>query len=175
MFGMKRILAVGAIVAFALMPGCNSKIDSANGPDVVFEVDNPLIPTVEGTRDPVTLVCTFKVTVATASFKNKPKNSLAGTSPFNDILLESVTVTYVWDDVNIPGGGGVSGPTVFGLGGSVPANGTSTAQFSVVNAGDIAGRDGHSAALGMTFRGHTVAGDAVEAEIGGNLIVNTCQ
>jgi hypothetical protein len=170
MFGIKRILAVGAIVAFALMPGCNSKIDDASGPDVVFEVDNPLIPTVEGTKDPITLVCTFKVTVATASFKNKPKNSLAGTSPFNDILLESVTVTYVWDD-----GLGVAGPTVFGLGGSVPANGTSTAQFSVVNANDIIGRDGHSAALAMTFRGHTVAGDAVEATIGGNLIVNTCQ
>ena len=170
MLGMKRILAVGTVVAFALMPGCNSTIDDPSGPDVVLEVENPIIPPITGAANPTPPpACTFTVANATASFKNKAKNSLGATSPFNDIVLETVTVTYVWDDLL-----GVSGPTVFGVGGSVPAGGQATAQFAVVNLGDLVGRDGHTAAMTLVFRGHTVAGDAVSSSTGGTLAVGSC-
>jgi hypothetical protein len=170
MFGTKRVLAAGAVVVFALMSGCNNTVDDPSGPDVVLEVDNPIIPPITATANTTPPpACTFTLTNATASFKNKAKNSLGGTSPFNDIVLETVTVTYVWDDAL-----GVSGPTVFGVGGSVPANGQSTAQFAVVNLFDLNGREGHTAALTLVFHGHTVAGDAVSSSTGGTLSVASC-
>lgn len=172
MLGRNRILvavaAVLAIVSFA--PGCNSNIDSANGPDVVMLVENVTIPPVTGSLDQTTNTCTLTVTNATATFKNKPKNELATTSPFNDIILQDVTVGYSWQDGNNP-----LTPSVFGVGGSIPANGNSTASFAIANVGDILAHTNQTAALTLTFRGQTVAGDSVSVTTGGSLVVNSCQ
>jgi hypothetical protein len=172
MFGRNRILvavaAALAIVSFA--PGCNSNIDSASGPDVVMLVENMNIPPVTAATDATSGACTFTITNANATFKNKPKNSLASTSPFNDIVLQDVTVYYDWG-----GSSGATGtPSVFGVGGSVPADGSSTAQFAVADVAAVLGHAGETAAMTMTFHGNTVAGDAVSVTTGGSLIVNNC-
>ena len=170
MLGKTRILlAVAAVAALAVVPSCNSNIDNTSSGDVVLEVENVTIPPVTEAVDQVTLQCVVTLTNSTGTFKNKPKNSLATSSPFNDIILKDVIVTYTWDD-----GAGVTGPSTFGVGGAVPANGQSTAQFAVVNAGDLTGRDGHTAALSLTFEGETVAGKTVTVTTGGSLVVGSC-
>lgn len=172
MFRTQRVLpALAALLALAIVPSCNSSIDKASGPNVVLEVENVTIPPVNATVDATTGTCTVTLTNSTATFKNKPKNSLGSTSPFNDIILKDVIVTYIWDD-----NAGVAGPTVFGVGGSVAANGSSTAQFGVVTIGDITGtsRFGHSATLTLTFEGETVSGEPIQVVTGGTLSVGSC-
>jgi hypothetical protein len=157
------------LAAAGWFAGCNGTIDDE--PNVVLEAENVVIPPLTGARDATTLLCVYSITNATATFKNKPKNALAVTSPYNDIVLQDVLVGYVWDDAT-----GVTAAQ-FGMGGTVPANGTSTGQFSVVNAQDLGlpSREGHTASLTMTFRGITVSGEAVSVTTGGSLTVNTCQ
>jgi hypothetical protein len=169
----KILAGLLVVAAGGWFAGCNSTIDKE--PDVVLEVENLTIPVVTASQDSVTNTCTFTITNANATFKNKPKNQFAGEEPFNDILLQSIDIAYAWDD------GAVAPPRTTGLGGSVPANGSSTGQFSVVSNNDLATicptvecRSGHTAALSMTFRGETVSGDAVSVTTGGTLQVNSC-
>jgi len=164
-----KLIVPVLVLAAGWFAGCNSTIDSE--PNVVLEVENLTIPPINGTRNTTTLQCTFTLANASATFKNKPKNALAGASPFNDIVLHNVTVAYTWDDAT-----GV-GAATFGLGGTVPADGSSTGQFAVVNAFDLiqpSSREGHTASLSMTFRGTTVSGEDVSVTTGGTLTVNTC-
>jgi hypothetical protein len=165
----KLLICTLIVAATGWIAGCNSHIDSK--PNVVLEVDQFVVPPITNTRNATTGLCTFLVNNATATFKDKPKNSLAGQDPFNDIALQSVLVDYVWDD-----GVGVTQAT-FGVGGTVPAGGSSSEQFSVVNGNDLItpDRGGHTARMTLTFYGTTVAGEAVSASIGGSLNVNTCQ
>src|SRR5262245_24999299 len=137
-----RLLAAFSLVLAGAggFVGCNSTIDDTDSAPVVLEVENLQIPPVTSTSDPLNPgSCTATLTNSSATFKNKPKNAVAVSSPFNDIILQNVVVTYAWDD-----GVGVTGPTTFGVGGSVPANGSATGQFQVVNAFDLVGRQGHS-------------------------------
>ena len=83
-----------------------------------------------------------------------------------------MTVSYVW------GGGQILTNKVFGLGGTVPANGSSSGNFAVINANDLIAASpngGDTASLTLVFRGVTVGGDAVSVTTGGTLTVNTCQ
>ena len=167
-----KILAGTVVLAAAgWFAGCNGTIDKE--PNVVLEVETLTIPPITSSQDSTSGTCTYTITAANGTFKNKPKNQFAGTSPFNDIVLQSVNVTYVWDD------GEPQAPATAGLGGSVPADGSGTAQFSVIsnqalgNTGAL-GRAGHTATLGLTFNGITVSGDAVSASTGGTLQVNSC-
>jgi hypothetical protein len=169
-----KLLARTVVLAAAgWFAGCNSTID--NEPNVVLEVQTLTISPVTVQQDSVLNTCTYTITAANATFKNLPKNQYAGTSPFNDIVLQSVDISYVWDD-----NPAVITPTrTTGLGGAVPAGGSATAQFSVVANGDLEanppfGRAGHTAALWMTFHGQTVSGDAVSTATGGTLQVNSC-
>jgi hypothetical protein len=166
-----KVLARSIVLAaLAVFVGCNSTIDSE--PNVVLEVDNLAIVPITGAIDATTGNCAFTLTNATATFKNKPKNALAEASPFNDIVLQSLSVTYVWDN------GFVLANTQFGIGGTVPANGTSTASFAVVNAADLIAASpngGNTASLTLVFRGTTVSGDPISATTGATLTVNTCQ
>jgi len=166
-----KILALTVVLAAAgWLAGCNSTIDSE--PNVVLEVKTLTITPITGARDPVSGACLFTVTNATATFDNKPKNALAIESPFNDIVLQDVVVTYTWENSPV----GVASST-FGVGGTVPANGSTPAQFAVVNAQDLfapVNREGQTANLQLTFRGITVSGESVSTTTGGSLTVNTC-
>jgi len=172
-----RILARTVVLAAAgWFASCNGTIDK--GPNVILEVETLTIPPITSSANGTGGSCTYMVTAANGTFKNKPKNQFAETSPFNDIILQNLVVTYVWDD------GVAQPPVVAGLGGAVPANGSASAQFSVVsNAALIVdgpndpagtGRAGHTASLGLTFNGTTVSGDAVSTTTGATLQVNSC-
>ena len=162
-----NLIAKTAFLLLAgLIAGCNSTVDTE--PDVVLEVQTLTIPPVTGSI--TTGTCVFTLTNSTATLKNVPKSSLAGTSPFNDIVMQDVLVTYIWDD-----GAGVTSAQ-FGVGATVPAGGTASAQFATVNALDLTtpDRQGHTANLTLTFRGTTVSGDPVSVTTGGSLTVNAC-
>jgi hypothetical protein len=172
----KLLTCTVVLAAAGWFAGCNSTIDDE--PNVVLEVATLTINPITSSANGPGGACTFTVTSASGSFNNKPKNQYAGTSPFNDIVLQSVEISYVWDD-------GVVQPSVSaGLGGTVPANGSSSAQFSVISGAALTvdgptdpagtGRAGHTANLALTFRGTTVAGEAVSASTGGTLPVNSC-
>ncbi|HJQ97217.1 MAG TPA: hypothetical protein VJ826_02830 [Candidatus Polarisedimenticolaceae bacterium] len=170
MISTKRILALSALAALAAFPSCNSNIDDADGPHVILEAENLTIPPVNGQVDTVTQICTFSVQNANVTFKNKPKNEQGASSPFNDIVLENVHVTYDWGP-----GGQAMGPADFGLGGTVPANGSAPAQFAVVSGLDLSTHEGQIGSLTLTFSGHTVSGEAVSTTTGGTIAVGTCQ
>jgi len=153
---------------------CNSYIDDE--PNVVLEIETLTSPPVSGSINTVTGECIFTIVNASALFKNKPKNALAGSSvaPFNDIVLQRVSIDYVWDD-----GAALSG-VIFGVSGTVPSGGQVASQFPLVNAtvlnSGVTPRDGHTAQLSITAYGMTVAGEPVVGRpfTGGNLSINSC-
>ena len=164
----KLIARTVLLAAAGWFAGCNGTIDDE--PNVVLEVQTLNITPITGTRNATSGACVFTLTNATATFDNKPKNALAASSPFNDIVLQDVLVGYTWDD-----GVGVTAAQ-FGVGATIPADGSGSAQFAVVNALDLSSpsREGHTASLTLTFRGTTVSGDGVAVTTGGSLTVNTC-
>jgi hypothetical protein len=172
-----RFIARTAVLVLAgCFAACNGTIDKE--PNVVLEVSQMSVPPVTSSQNGTNGTCTYTVTNASASFNNKPKNALAATSPFNDIVLQNVAITYVWDD------GAVTSPATAGLAATVPAGGSVTAQWSIISNASLGvtqapdpvgnGRAGHTANLGMTFTGRTVSGDSVSAVAGGTLQVNSC-
>ena len=169
MFPTKRILALFALVVLASLTSCNSGLDDPDGPNVVLEAENLVIPPVNGTTDTTSGICTFNVTNANATFRNRPKNEAGATSPFNDVVLLSVHVSYDWGPGNAP-----QADADFGLGGTVPANGTATAQFAVVGGNDLILHEGQVASLILTFSGRTVSGEAISTTTGSTLAVGTC-
>jgi hypothetical protein len=166
----KLIARTVLLAAAGWFAGCNGTIDDE--PNVVLEVKTLNITPINGTRNATSGACVFTIQNATATFDNKPKNALAAASPFNDIVLQSVTVGYTWQNATV----GVTSST-FGVGGTIPADGSGSGQFSVVNAQDLlvpVNREGQTASLTLVFRGVTVGGEAVSATTGGSLTVNTC-
>jgi len=172
----KLLTCTVVLAAAGWIAGCNGTID--NEPNVVLEVQNLTISPITSSQNGTGGTCTYMVTPATASFKNLPKNQYAGTSPFNDVILDYVNISYVWDD------GAITSPIAPDIGGSVPAGGSQSIQFSVISNAALGltqfpdpvgnGRAGHSASLAMTFHGTTVAGEAVSASAGATLQVSSC-
>jgi hypothetical protein len=167
-----KILAGTVLLAAAgWIAGCNGTVDDE--PNVVLEIQTMTIPPVTAATSAG--ICSFTVPQSTATFANKPKNSLAGTSvyPYNDIILNNVVINYTWDD-------GVTqlNGQIFGISGTVPAGGTSNTTFSVANdavlSSFVGGADGHTARMTMVFHGTTVSGDPVTGTTGGTLVVNSC-
>jgi len=172
-----KFLALTVVLAAAgWFAGCNGTIDDE--PNVVLEVQQLTISAITASANGPGGICTYTLTPSTGSFKNLPKNQFAGTSPFNDIVLSSVNISYAWDD-HVP-----QAPVLAGVGGTVPAGGSQSAQFSVISNAALGvdgpndpvgnGRSGHTASLGLTFFGTTVSGEAVSASAGGTLQVNSC-
>ena len=121
-----KILAGTVVLATAgWFAGCNGTIDKE--PNVVLELQTLTIPPVTSSQNSTSGTCTYTVSVATGTFMNKPKNQFAGTSPYNDIILQSLDITYTWDDqaTQIPN------PVTSGLGGSVPAGGSGAWRCSI--------------------------------------------
>ena len=121
-----KILAGTVVLAAAgWFAGCNGTIDGE--PNVVLEVSQLTTTPITSSQDGSNGNCTYTISPVSATLKNLPKNALAVTSPFNDIILQSVSISYVWDD------GVVTSPVQAGLGGTVPANGTASAQFAAIS------------------------------------------
>jgi hypothetical protein len=166
-------IPIAALCAAVLVPGCTgNNIDDPSTGDVLMEV-------AATTANPITTTgtisggdCVFDVTNWSSTLNDKPKNASAITSPFNDILLGHLTVTYAWDDPTI-----VTAPRTFNISGTVPANGSVIVSYPPVLFGDldVVNMPGHSANTTLLFQGTTVGGDAVEATgVGAVLNVGGC-
>ena len=120
----KWYLPVLAAVLLVTAACTNDALDDGTGADVVLEIvslENPPI-TAQQSQGEGEATCTLQVEDWTATIEAAPKNSLAGTPPFNDIILHSVTITYNWIDA------GLSTPTrTVGLGDTrIPAGAISS-------------------------------------------------
>jgi hypothetical protein len=81
-----KIIARTIVLAAAgWFASCNSTIDKE--PNVVLEVETLTVPPITSSANGTNGACTYMITAASGTFKNKAKNQFAGTSPFNDIIL----------------------------------------------------------------------------------------
>lgn len=114
--------------------------------------------------------CTLEVTDWSVTVRNSPKNSVAE-GPFNDIILQDVTIAYAWI------GGAVTPTAVVGLGNAtVATNETADVTFAPISFDAIAaaGVSGATANLTLTFRAMTVEGTTIYTTATRQLFVETC-
>jgi hypothetical protein len=166
-------IALAAVCAALLAPGCaDGTVDDGDTGDVILEVANTATTPITTAEDPDNPgSCSFVVTEWTSTLNNKPKNAKAIVSPWNDILMGTVDVTYAWDDPAI-----VTPPVTMNVSGTVPANGSLGVKFPPILLGDVtAAMEGHSANLVLTFHGTAVSGEAVTTTAYGAVMsVNSC-
>jgi len=102
--------------------------------------------------------CVRTINEWTANLSNIPKNSEAITSPFNDIILDRLLITYS------PPLSGVSSQVV-GLGGvSIPADGTGSVSFAPIIFQALATIPIDASTttnLSLVFQGHTPVNDDI--------------
>ena len=167
------LIVVAALCVAVFAPGCNdSTVDDGDTGDVVLEVAQVATTPITSASDPNNPgACTITVTDWTATLNNKPKNESAIVSPWNDIMVGTVDITYVWDDPSI-----VTAPVTMNINGTVPANGSLGVKFPPIFLGDLdSSMLGHSANLTMTFHGTAVSGEPVTTTaFGAVMTVNAC-
>jgi hypothetical protein len=167
----KWYIPVLAAVLLVTASCTNDALDNGTGADVVLEVVSLENPPVTAQQAQGGVGCTLEVEDWTASIEAAPKNSLAGTAPFNDIILHDVTVTYNWIDAAL------STPTrVVGLGDTrIPAGGVSSVTFAPIAFDDLdIAQQGHTANLDLTFRATTVEGTTITSTVNRQLFVEVC-
>jgi hypothetical protein len=117
----------------------------------------------------------------TVTLTNVPKTDLGTTSPFNDIVLDSLTLTYTWSN-GFPSSA-VSTPMFpqNQLGLTIPASGTTTIKFTPVSQqllldleAFVAIGGSASADVAMTFAGATYDGEPVAAQAAATLNLANC-
>ncbi len=165
--GRKWNVLVAAVVLAAA--GCTGdSLDDGDSADVVLEVFSiPQIP-------PITTAvsgagCTFIVTSVNVTLRNQATNDVVA-SPFGDIRLETVTLSYDW--FTLP-----ATPTrTLSIGGTIPVGGSGSVSFPPILLQDLStGYAGATASVDMLFRGRTVAGQDVQASARGSaLSVSSC-
>lgn len=176
MLSFRRCLYLVLAVGLALAAGCNSSgLDDPGSANVVLEIARlPQLTPVSASGTGPLCILTAPQTV-TLQLKNQPKNSLAVTSPLNDIVVTTLQVDYTWT-------GGITTPALVipVLGVVVPANGgTGDVPFLPVQVGDltpVSAFSGQSAVLTFTVYGRTVDGKDLSAVQGGAVLnINSCQ
>jgi hypothetical protein len=155
--------------------GCpeDSDLDDEDGPQVVFEAAILSTPSVTASQDPILMSCAspvFLVTEWSATANNLPKNSNATTSPFNDIELTDMTMTYT-----CPGVGPCPPQRTQGLTGTVPANGSISFTFLPIFLQDVsAGLQGSTINVDMVIRARAVSGETFSYRTGAALAIDSC-
>jgi hypothetical protein len=182
-------LAVAGLTLAAT--GCtNDTIDDGDSPDVVLEVESFEGPEVTaalqgGGQGGSGQECRLQATEWSMTLRNVPKTDLAGpdSSPFNDIILDSMTVNYVW--FGLPGGAAAPASDTIGLGGvTIEPDGTGTVTFFPIGNNALATDTtaptgepdlaGTSAAVNMLIRAHTVENEQILLPVTRNLNVQVC-
>jgi hypothetical protein len=195
-----RLLAIALLAILVGTASCaDGDLDDDDAGDVVMLVNQLTSPAVTGQRQAGTSgtcsvsqivcqsnldcaqnevctlpqVCFLRVVNWSASISAEPKN-LVAVPPFNDIVMQDVTITYQW--VNP----GIFTPTfVTGLGNvTVPTGGSNSVQFPPISTDAINNNpaiEGSTANLTLTFRGRTVEGAQVLQTATRTLIVESCQ
>lgn len=193
-----------SLLGFALLvvPACtDSNLDNGDSANVVLQMldlQDPVVKgqtqigtcTVSGAQcldssqcdalDP-TDVCFIDPTAATciitewsATLANAPKSALATESPFSDIALTDVTVSYEWLN------GFVMDPFTVALSGSIEPSATRIVKFFPMSSEDLAALRAafplvaRSANVTLRFRGKVENGDDVERTAGAQLFVEAC-
>jgi len=174
MRNLNRYWTATTLVALALAAASciGGDVDSGDSSDVILAVREVTIPAISGAQDPLTGDCTFVISDASATLTNTPKTDIVTDEVLQSVVLETVTLSYVWDD-------GVPFPSrTLSVGSTIPPGGTGTVRFPMFAGGDLnppaPPRDGHTASVSMVFTGHTFAGDAVTARSGGVATINAC-
>jgi hypothetical protein len=182
-----RIAVVALTVGLVLSVGAcaGNSLDDTGSPNVVLEIFTVTIPPITATT--ASGVCTFTVTTGNATLRNEPKNSLAITSPFNDVKIDSVSIIYNWDDGLVWAGRDLATGALQSTGtgiiesaaGTIPANASNGVTFVPILFGDLdVSRAGHSANMVMQFHGRTPDGTSVwslpGSPGGGVLMVASC-
>jgi hypothetical protein len=162
-------LAVGLILIG--LTGCTgNSLDDADAAHVVpslLSFDSPAVTADTATGGG----CLLTVIDWSVSLSADPINSLAG-SPFNDIVMVSADMIYVWDNPAL-----ITPPRSIGLGSvSIPVLATASITFSPIGFTDllVPGFDGESAVVNVTFRGQTVEGTPVTLQTSKQLLVESC-
>ena len=171
--------ALALLVVGIVVPGlsCNgTSLDSGDAADVVLEVQTiPQIPPIQATFDAASGTCLYTVAPINVTLENRPLSASAANSrPFNDIVAQTVTLTYTW----VPESGIVTPPRTMDIGGTVPVGGTVAVSFPPITLDDLLAYNlsGHTATnVTMIFRGRTVDGNNMVAEgRGGAMSINSC-
>jgi len=140
---------------------------SFSGGQCTVNSDCPIAESCTGTTG-----CQLTATEWSFTVANLPKNSIGITQPFNDVVMNSVDITYAW--VVAPP---ANSTATVGLGGvTIPVNGTGTFKFFPISSAGLtaAGVDGNTANLTMVFRGRTVDGTGVTGVSLAQLNVEAC-
>jgi hypothetical protein len=163
------------LLALLVVPvlSCNDALDEGSGASSVVSVVRLQVNPVTSGGSASQGTCVFTVTEAQATLSNKPVSELAVTSPFNDVQMERVTITYEW--------GAASGitpppPRVFNISGLIPINGNGEVRFMPISLDDLTpAMAGTTANLTILFEGRAVSGERVLTwSRGQSLSINSC-
>jgi hypothetical protein len=166
------------VLALAAVACTSDGLDDGDSPDVVLEIEalNNDAVTAQQQQQGAggSGVCTLQINDWTGTARNAPKSEVAGvgSEPFNDIVLESVTITYEWLD-----GVAITPDRVVPLGDViVPVGGTAQFTFAPISFQDVVapGVQGSTANLTLEFDAHTVEGERIDTVIGRQLFVEVC-
>lgn len=188
-------------IAVLAVPACSdSDIDEGDSANVllqILEIDNPAVQgtvqvgtcSVTGAScldnsdcDPLdpTDVCDLVtgecvITEWTATLQNAPKTDLAVETPFNDIVVQDITVSYSWET------GFAMTPITFPLGLTIPANTSKAITFFPLSGEDLGALLASlptpaavTADLTITFRGELEDGVKISRTAGAQLFVEAC-
>ena len=169
----RKLLVCGIAMLLLVTAACTkSDLDAGDSANVVLEVEQVQLAIVSSSYDPLNAVCVFQLTESSATLSNIPKSEGGIEEPFNDILIDRMTLSYVWDDgLSFPNF--VTSPRVV-----IPANSTNQVRFLAVELAEflqaVPSREGHSAEVTILFEGEVADGNRVQAIGGGSLFVNSC-
>jgi hypothetical protein len=159
----RNIWLILAASLLLLMAGCNSAIDDGGSGSVVFEALLIDSPPITGETDAVGACISIIIPDWSANMINSPKNALAVTSPFNDVILMDYTVTYDFHD----GIQRIPTPRFFTTTGTILPNAEQALTFPIMSFDDFDfGMVGHTANVSILFHGKTGAGDDVYSVVG---------
>ncbi|MDH3629080.1 MAG: hypothetical protein OEV00_08970 [Acidobacteriota bacterium] len=168
----KWMLLLLATVLIGAVSCTSDSLDDGDSADVVLEISVFDAPAVSASLDQMTLVCTFTINDWQVSFENLPKNGSADdSSPFNDIVVQDVAITYNWIDP-----ANATPSRTFGLGGvAVPVGEQIQATFTPIAFDDLTlAISGSTANLQMVFRAVTVEGTQMFIGVTKQLNIEGC-
>lgn len=168
-------MALFAAVLLAASGCTNDALDDGDGPENVLAItalsNQPVTAQLQGGGGVQS--CTLQVQAWTGTASNVPLSEPAGpdSTPFNDIVLDTVEITYDWID------GVATTPTrVVGLGDiQIAPNGSASFSFEPIAFQDLnSDVIGQTANLTLVFHARTVEGAAVPRVVQRQLFVEAC-
>jgi len=164
-------LALATVLSLVLASCASGPIDDPSGAAVYLEVEITDSPSITGQFQQG--VCVIQITEWGADFINLPKNSSATTSPYNDVIVEDIDISYAWPgapSVTVPPDRTIPSP------GTVPADSSQSINFEPILLQDLtADMLGTTGILTMSINARTPVNDRIRVQIGEALIIEQCQ